>query len=99
MYHGAQMPRYDFLNKNTGEVEEHTMSYKVLDEFKEQNPHLERYHSVESLHVMSDGQRLSVPGVGRPDSTFQKYVIDRMKNNVAGNRLAETHKTKIPREW
>ena len=34
------MPRYDFLNSNTGEIEEHTMSYKVLDEFKENNPHL-----------------------------------------------------------
>ena len=36
------MPRYDFLNSNTGEIEEHTMSYKVLDEFKENNPHLKQ---------------------------------------------------------
>ena len=93
------MPRYDFLNKDTGEVETHTMSYTILDEFKANNLHLERYYAVEDLPIMSDGSRLSVPGIGRPDSTFQKYVIDRMKHNVAGNRLAETHKTKIPREW
>jgi len=93
------MPRYDFLNQNTGEVEIHTMSYTVLDEFKANNPHLERYFAFEDLPIMSDGSRLSVPGTGKPDSTFQKYVIDRMKHNVAGNRLAETHKTSIPREW
>jgi len=95
----TKIPRYDFLNKDTGEVEIHTMSYTVLDEFKVNNPHLERYFAAEDLPIMSDGSRLSVPGVGRPDSTFQKYVIDRMKHGVAGNRLAETHKTKIPREW
>jgi hypothetical protein len=93
------MPSYDFLNKNTNEIEEHRMSYTKLDEFKAANPHLERYFAVEDLPIMSDGSRLSVPGIGRPDSTFQKYVIDRMKHGVAGNRLSETHKTKIPREW
>ena len=93
------MPLYDFLNKDTGEIELHTMSYTVLDEFKANNPHLERYFAAEDLPIMSDGSRMSVPGVGKPDSTFQKYVIDRMKHNVAGNRLSETHKTKIPREW
>ena len=34
------MPTYVFLNNDTGEIEEHVMSYKVLDEFKETNPHL-----------------------------------------------------------
>jgi hypothetical protein len=28
------MPSYDFLNKNTGEVEEHRMSYTALEQFK-----------------------------------------------------------------
>ena len=69
------MPRYDFLNKDTGEVEIHTMSYTKLDEFKESNPHLERYFAAEDLPVMSDGSRLSTPGIGKPDSSFEKYVI------------------------
>ena len=31
---------YDFLNKETGEIKEYFMSYKDLDKFKENNPHL-----------------------------------------------------------
>ena len=45
------MPTYQFLNKETNEVEEYTFSVKLLDEFKQLNPHLETYHSVESLPV------------------------------------------------
>ena len=29
------MPLYDFLNNETGEVEEHNMSYTKLDQFKD----------------------------------------------------------------
>ena len=36
------MPRYDFLNTKTGEVTEYTMSWKDLDKFKEDNPHLKQ---------------------------------------------------------
>jgi hypothetical protein len=93
------MPRYDFLNSTTGEVEEHTMSYKNLDQFKVDNPHLERYFSTESLHIMSDGSRLSTPGTGKPDSTFEKYVIQRIKDTVPNNTVKSGHKTRTPREW
>lgn len=92
------MPSYDFLNKNTGQVEEHRMSYTVLDEFKANNPHLEQYHSPQNLPIMSDGSRMSVPGIGKPDSTFEKYVIQRMKDTIPGNTMGG-HKTKTPREW
>ena len=34
------MPNYDFLNTETGNLEEHFMSYKDLDKFKRNNPHL-----------------------------------------------------------
>lgn len=36
------MPTYEFLNKETGVIEEHFMSIASLDAFKEANPHLER---------------------------------------------------------
>ena len=36
------MPNYDFVNKDSGDVETHFMSWKELDKFKEDNPHLER---------------------------------------------------------
>ena len=37
------MPTYEFINKKTKKLEEHTMSVSLYDEFKEKNPHLERY--------------------------------------------------------
>lgn len=93
------MPVYQFLNKETSEVEEHTMSYKVLDQFKEDNPHLERYFSIEGLAGLGDGLRMSTPGTGQPIKAFEQGVIERIKNTVPGNTLAKTHKTKMPREW
>jgi hypothetical protein len=41
---------------------------------------------------------MSVPGVGKPDSTFEKYVIQRMKETIPGNTMSG-HKTKMPREF
>ena len=93
------MPVYEFLNKNTGDVEEHTMSHTVLDQFKEDNPHLERYFSVEGLAGLGDGMRMNTPGSGQADSTFEKYVINRIKETVPGNTVKAGHKTKMPREW
>lgn len=37
------MPTYEFLNIKTGKIEEHMMSVSVYDQFKVDNPHLERY--------------------------------------------------------
>ena len=37
------MPTYEFVNTKTKKLEEHTMSVSLYDEFKEKNPHLERY--------------------------------------------------------
>jgi hypothetical protein len=93
------MPAYEFKNLETGEIETHVMSYTVYDQFKIDNPHLERYISAGNLPIMSDGIRLSVPGIGKPDSTFEKYVIGRMKEGVAQNTIKDGHKTKAPREW
>jgi hypothetical protein len=92
------MPTYDFLNKNTNEIEEHRMSYTILDEFITNNPHLERYHSAENLPIMSDGTRMSVPGIGQPHAAFEHGVIERMKATIPGNTMSG-HKTKRPREW
>ena len=92
------MPNYDMKNKDTGEVKQYTMSYTKLDEFLVENPNLEMYHSASNLPVMSDGLRLSTPGIGKPDSGFEKYVINRMKETIPGNTMGG-HKTKTPREW
>lgn len=48
---------YDFRNKDTGEIETHSMSWKDLDEFKENNPHLERVISAPAIVSGSGGMR------------------------------------------
>ena len=93
------MPTYDFLNKDTGEIEEHRMSYTVLDEFLANNPNLERYHSAENLPIFGDGMRMSTPGIGQPDARFEREIIDRIKEKVPQNTVKDGHKTKKPREW
>jgi hypothetical protein len=42
---------------------------------------------------------MSTPGIGKPDSTFEKYVINRIKETVPGNTVKAGHKTKMPREF
>lgn len=93
------MPTYQMMNSNTNEVEEHKMSYKELDQFLIDNPHLTRHHSAENLPRFGDGVRMSVPGVGQPVRAFEEGVINRIKQTVPGNTLAKSHKTKTPREW
>jgi hypothetical protein len=90
---------YTFLNKNTNEIEEHTMRLAEYDEFKENNPHLQRYFGPESIPGLGDGMRMDTPGTGKADSTFEKYVINRMKETIPVNNIASRHKTKMPREW
>jgi hypothetical protein len=92
------MPSYDFLNKETGKREEHRMSYTVLEQFKLDNPQLELHIFAENLPIMSDGGRMSVPGVGQPHAAFEHGVIERMKATIPGNTMGG-HKTKRPREW
>ena len=84
--------------KETGEIIEYRMSYTVLDQFLADNPQLERYHTAKNLPIMSDGVRLSVPGIGQPHAAFESGVIQRMKETIPGNTMSG-HKTKAPREW
>ena len=93
-----KLPTYTFLNFNTNEVEEHKMSYTVLDQFKENNPHLQRHFASEDLPILSDGTRMSVPGIGQPHMAFERGVIQRMKETIPGNTMSG-HKTKLPREF
>lgn len=93
------MATYTFLNKDTNEIEEHVMKISELDTFKQNNPHLERFFTLDSLPTFGDGMRMDTPGIGKADSTFEKYVINRIKESVPGNTLHRTHKTKMQREW
>jgi len=87
------MPRYDFRDKETGEVTEYSMSWKDYDQFLLDNPNLERYHTPENLHQFSDALRLDVPGLKKCDPAFEHGVIERIKATVPGNTLKDGHKT------
>jgi hypothetical protein len=91
------MPYYKFRNKETDEITEILLKISELDSYKESNPNLESY--IDAVPMLGDGMRMSVPGIGQPDSAFEKGVIDRIKRTVPGNTLEKNHKTKLPREW
>ena len=78
------MPRYDFYNEETGELVEYTMSWRDLDDFKLNNPHLKQQVSAPQI-VGGTGDRvktdagfkevLSKVGDAYPGSTVdQRYI-------------------------
>jgi hypothetical protein len=91
-----KIPNYEFKNTETGEIYEKRMSYVDLDQYLIDNTNHVRYHS--STPGLGDGMRMDTPGTGKPDSTFEKYIIQRMKETIPGNTMGG-HKTKSPREW
>jgi hypothetical protein len=65
------MPTYEFVNTKTKEIEEHAMSISAYDQFKADNPHLERYYS--------DAPMFSYSGTGdmagkKTDNTWKEVV-------------------------
>jgi hypothetical protein len=93
------MPTYQFKNNDTNEIEEHRMSYTVLDQFKVDNPNLEIYICAENIPILSDGIRMNVPGIGKSHMAFETGVIQRIQESVPGNTVKAGHKTSRPREW
>lgn len=72
------MPTYEFLNTKTGKLEEHMMSIKAYDAFKDSNPHLERYHG--------DAPAFSYSGPGdmagkKTDNTWKEVMAKIAENN------------------
>lgn len=74
-----EMPRYDFLNSETGEIEEHSMSWKDLDQFKEDNPHLTQQLSVPNM-ISQHGSTLK-----RAGKEWENH-LSRIKKNSAPSR-------------
>jgi len=73
------MPRYDFLNTETNEIEEHMMSYTKLDEFKENNPHLKQ--QITALNIVGGtGDRV------KTDAGF-KEVLSKIGEGHPGSPL------------
>jgi len=62
---------YEFLNTKTKQIEEHSMSVSVYDQFKTDNPHLERYHS--SAPVLSYSGTGDMAGK-KTDNTWKEVM-------------------------
>lgn len=73
------MPRYDFLNTKTGEIKEYTMSWKDLDKFKEDNPHLTQQINTPQI-VGGHGDRV------KTDDGF-KEVLSKIGDAHPGSKL------------
>jgi hypothetical protein len=69
------MPFYDFMNQETGEVQQIMLSISKLDEFKEQNPHLK---------LLITGAPSMISG-----TNHHKKMDNGWKENLA--RIAEAH--------
>ena len=76
------MPAYTFQNKNTGEIVEIVMKISELDEFKLNNPNLERCYTSGSAPSIGDPVRL---GLRKPDAGF-KEVLQKVADRTPGGK-------------
>ena len=75
------MPVYEFKNKETGEITEVMVKMAELEQFKQENPHLERHFTTINF---ADSVSL---GIKKPPKDFQEGVIDRIKKNNPGHNM------------
>jgi hypothetical protein len=75
------MPTYTFLNKTTDKIEEHRLSMDAYDKFKQNNPHLERYHTP-GEGSLGDPVRL---GITTTDNGFKEVLSKIAENNYKSN--------------
>lgn len=88
------MPTYEFLNTKTRKLEEHVMSISAYDEFKKQNPHLERY--------IADAPGFNYSGTGdfsgKKTDNGWKEVLSKISEAHPASALAEKHGKKSIKE-
>jgi len=75
------MPTYTFLNTKTKEIEEHSVYMRDYDDFKKDNPHLER-HFTPGEGSLGDPVRL---GITTPDGGFKEVLSKIAENNYKSN--------------
>jgi len=87
------MPTYTFENKRTKKVFIKEMKIAELDDYLRDNPTVSQVLVANST---LDAVRI---GVKKPDSTFQKYILGRVKEAIPGNNLGgPNQKFSIPKE-
>jgi hypothetical protein len=81
------MPTYEFLNKKTKKVEEHLLTIAQYDQFKIDNPHLERYYSEAPGFNYTSGGDLS----GKKTDNTWKEVMQKIAEQNPRSPLADQH--------
>ena len=79
------MPTYEFLNTKTKKIEEHVLSISAYDQFKADNPHLERYYSDAPLFSYSGGGDFA----GKKTDNTWKEVMHKIAEQNPRSPLAE----------
>lgn len=73
------MPTYNFRNKETGEITEEFLRMSELDQYKQDNPHLEQAHV--------SAPALSYAGATTKPSDGFRDVLKRIKKNNQGSNI------------
>jgi hypothetical protein len=81
------MPTYEFVNTKTKQIEEHTMSVSAYDQFKADNPHLERYYSDAPLFSYSGTGDLA----GKKTDNTWKEVMSKIAEQNPRSPLADRY--------
>lgn len=79
------MPTYEFVNTKTNKIEEHIMSVSAYDQFKADNPHLERYYSDAPLFSYSGTGDLA----GKKTDNTWKEVMHKIAEQNPRSPLAD----------
>ena len=79
------MPIYEFVNTKTKKIEEYTMSISAYDQFKADNPHLERYYSEPPLYSYSGTGDFA----GKKTDNTWKEVMSKIAEQNPRSPLAE----------
>jgi hypothetical protein len=102
------VPIYEFLNRKTKKIEEHTMSVAALDEFKAANPNLERYiGSAPSFNYTGSGdfsgnktdntwkEVMHKIAEQNPRSPLAEKVLRKDTKRIKTDQVLEKHKKKV----
>jgi len=82
---GDIMPTYEFVNKKTKKIEEHSMSISAYDDFKAANPQLERYYSEAPMYSYSGTGDFA----GKKTDNTWKEVMSKIAEQNSRSPLAE----------
>lgn len=94
------MPIYTLRNKSSDEVFRMVMKVSEYEQFMKDNPDIERYFTSDDCpqfrFVDTMGGKLKcmngTNGQYMANPEFEENVINRIKNNVHGNKVKDNHK-------